>query len=81
MADAFSTPPDNRFFEDYAEGATYICGSVTVSEDDIVRFAAAYDPQAMHVDRLLAAKGRGHRQRLAYGGADHAPFRGELPAA
>ncbi len=57
MADAFSTPPDNRFFEDYTEGATYLCGSVTVSEDDIVRFAAAYDPQAMHVDRLLAAKG------------------------
>jgi acyl dehydratase len=57
MADAFSTLPEDRFFEDYIEGATYICGSVTLSEDEIVRFAAAYDPQAMHVDRLLAGAG------------------------
>ena len=57
MADAFSTPPDHRCFEDYTEGATYLCGSVTLTEDDIVRFAAAYDPQAMHVDRLLAGDG------------------------
>jgi acyl dehydratase len=57
MIDVFSTPPTDRFFEDYTVGATYICGSFTVSEDDIVRFAALYDPQAMHVDRDLAAGG------------------------
>ena len=57
MADAFSIPPTERFFEDYTIGATYLCGSFTVSEDDIVRFAAAYDPQAMHVDPELARAG------------------------
>ena len=57
MADAFSTPPDDRFFEDYTEGATYLCGSVTLSEDAIVRFAGEYDPQAMHMDRLAAGAG------------------------
>ena len=57
MADAFSTPPDDRFFEDYSVGATYLCGSVRVSEDDIIRFAEAYDPQSMHVDRQSAASG------------------------
>nr|WP_294518691.1 MaoC family dehydratase [uncultured Rhodopila sp.] len=57
MADAFSTLSADRFFEDYAVGATYLCGSVRVTEDEIVRFAEAYDPQAMHVDRALAAAG------------------------
>ena len=57
MADAFSTLSAGRFFEDYAVGATYLCGSVRVTEDEIVRFAEAYDPQAMHVDRALAAAG------------------------
>jgi acyl dehydratase len=57
MADAFPTPPSDRTFEDYAVGTTYVCGSFTMTEDDIVRFAAAYDPQAMHVDKTLAADG------------------------
>lgn len=57
MTDVFTTSPDDRFFDDYTVGATYVCGSVTVTEDDIVRFAGDYDPQAMHVDRDLAAVG------------------------
>jgi acyl dehydratase len=57
MFEVFSTPPSDRFFEDYIEGATYVCGSFTVTEDEIIQFASLYDPQMMHVDRDLAAKG------------------------
>ncbi|HEX4367063.1 MAG TPA: MaoC family dehydratase [Rhodopila sp.] len=53
----FATPPADRYFEDYTIGATYICGSFTITEDEIIQFATLYDPQMMHIDRDLAAKG------------------------
>jgi acyl dehydratase len=53
----FTTPPSDRFLEDYTVGATYVCGSFTVTEDEIISFASHYDPQVMHVDRDLAAEG------------------------
>jgi acyl dehydratase len=57
MFDVFSTSPTNRFFEDYTVGATYPCGSFTITEDEIVAFASQYDPQPMHVDPRFAAGG------------------------
>jgi acyl dehydratase len=57
MTATFPSPSTDRFFEDYAVGATYDCGSVTVTEAEIIAFASRYDPQAMHVDRALAAAG------------------------
>jgi len=57
MIEVFSTPPTDRFFEDYRVDATYVCGSFTVTEDDIIAFATLYDPQAMHTDLALAAQG------------------------
>ncbi len=57
MIEVFSTPPTDRFFEDYTLGATYVLGTFTVTEADIVAFASAYDPQAMHTDRDRAAQG------------------------
>jgi acyl dehydratase len=57
MTQAFSTPSTDRFFEDYTVGATYDCGSVTVTEPEIIAFARMYDPQAMHVDPDLATAG------------------------
>jgi len=57
MADLISTLPAERLFENYTVGATYACGSFTVSQDEIVDFAARYDPQMMHVDPVLAAEG------------------------
>jgi acyl dehydratase len=57
MFEVFATDPTERRFEDYKEGAIYRCGSFTLSEDEIIRFAAQYDPQAMHTDRHLAAQG------------------------
>jgi acyl dehydratase len=53
----FPTPPTDRCFEDYTVGATYICGSFTLTEDEIIEFARQYDPQTMHIDRELAAQG------------------------
>jgi acyl dehydratase len=53
----FPTPPTDRCFEDYTVGATYICGSFTLTEDEIIAFARQYDPQTMHIDRELAAQG------------------------
>ena len=46
-----------RYFDDYLPGATYDCGSVSVSEDEIVSFARQFDPQPFHVDRAAAARG------------------------
>ncbi len=50
-------PAGDRHFEDYPLGAVFDLGTFTLSEDDIVAFAARYDPQAMHVDRGWAAQG------------------------
>jgi acyl dehydratase len=61
MTDVFSTTlpnsPAERRFEDYSVGATHDCGSTTVTEDEIIAFARQYDPQAMHIDKALAAAG------------------------
>jgi acyl dehydratase len=53
----FPTSPIDRRFEDYTVGATYVCGSFTMAEDEIIQFATLYDPQMMHIDRTLAAAG------------------------
>lgn len=57
MANVFSTPPTDRFLEDYPLGGVFEFGSVTVSADEIVAFARQYDPQDMHVDPEAAAAG------------------------
>jgi acyl dehydratase len=46
-----------RYFEDYALGATYECGSVSIDEASIVNFAKEFDPQPFHVDPVAAAAG------------------------
>lgn len=46
-----------RYFEDYRVGDVHDCGSVTVTEADIMGFAADFDPQYFHVDRMAAAQG------------------------
>lgn len=57
MSEVFSTPPTDRFFEDYKLGATYVLGTFSVTEAEIIAFASAYDPQAMHTDPGLAEQG------------------------
>jgi acyl dehydratase len=57
MTEVFPTPPADRRFEDYKVGGVYECGSFTMTEEAIIAFASQYDPQAMHIDRALAAAG------------------------
>jgi acyl dehydratase len=39
-----------RYFEDFAEGDTVELGSFSYTEQEIIDFACAYDPQPMHTD-------------------------------
>jgi acyl dehydratase len=47
----------SRYFEDYAPGTTYECGSVSVDAVNIISFAKEFDPQPFHVDPAAAASG------------------------
>jgi len=49
---------EDRHFEDYVPGSVFEYGEVTVSEAEIIEFARRFDPQAMHVDPVAAARGR-----------------------
>jgi acyl dehydratase len=46
-----------KYFEDYALGTTYECGSFSVDTASITNFAKEYDPQSFHVDPVAAADG------------------------
>ena len=48
----FSTSPQERYLEDYVEGAVHEMGPVTVSEEEIIRFGRQFDPQVFHTDPL-----------------------------
>jgi acyl dehydratase len=39
-----------RYFEDYTPGLVVDCGSVSLSEADIIAYAKEYDPQPFHID-------------------------------
>ena len=43
-----------RYFEDFAEGQTFELGSFEYTEQEIIDFARAYDPQPMHTDPEVA---------------------------
>jgi acyl dehydratase len=45
------------YFEDYAPGTSYECGSVSFDHASIVTFAKEFDPQPFHVDPVAAAAG------------------------
>jgi acyl dehydratase len=45
------------YFDDYVPGASYDCGSVSVTEAEIISFATQFDPQPFHVDPAAAAHG------------------------
>lgn len=44
-----------RYFEDLPVGARFELGSLTVGQEDIVKFATQWDPQVFHTDPELAA--------------------------
>jgi acyl dehydratase len=45
------------YFDDYLPGVSHDCGSVSVSEAEIISFAVQFDPQPFHVDPGAAARG------------------------
>jgi acyl dehydratase len=50
-------PFNQRYFEDYVEGATSEYGEISLSADEIMEFARRFDPQPIHVDPEVAARG------------------------
>jgi acyl dehydratase len=52
-----SAPPAERYFEDYYVGLVDEFGEIVVTEEEIVEFASRYDPQTMHLDPEVAARG------------------------
>lgn len=44
-----------RYLEDYAVGQTFGSGRVRVDKEDIIAYAADFDPQPFHLDEALAA--------------------------
>ena len=46
----FSSAPQDRYLEDYVEGAVHVFGPVTITEEEIVRFGEQFDPQIFHTD-------------------------------
>ncbi|MFN3746438.1 MAG: MaoC family dehydratase [Hyphomicrobiaceae bacterium] len=54
MQDKVSTPPDGVHLEDIEVGRVVEFGRISVSKEDIISFARAYDPQPMHLDEEAA---------------------------
>ena len=46
-----------RWFEDYYPGAVHELGTLHVDADEVLEFARRYDPQPIHTDPALAARG------------------------
>jgi acyl dehydratase len=61
MTDASQSNEALWYWEDFREGEVREFGGVTVKRDDIVRFAAEFDPQPFHLDETAA-------QNTLYGG-------------
>lgn len=45
---------DLLYFEDLEVGEEFDCGSIEVTEDEMLEFAERYDPQPIHVDKEAA---------------------------
>jgi acyl dehydratase len=53
----FRVPREDRYLEDYLQGAVYEYGYLTVTEAEILEFARRFDPQPIHTDPGFAATG------------------------
>ena len=47
---AFTTPPEERYFEDYVAGSVHEFGTITVDEEEVVAFGRRFDPHDFHTD-------------------------------
>jgi acyl dehydratase len=57
MTTTLTVPLADRYFEDYVVGAVAEHGSYAVTEDEVVRFAEAFDPHLMHTDTEASLTG------------------------
>ena len=46
----FTTPAEDRYFEDYVPGSVHEFGSIAVEEAEMINFARRFDPQPFHMD-------------------------------
>jgi acyl dehydratase len=46
----FTTPVEDRYFEDYVPGDVHEFGSIIAEEDEMIAFARGFDPQPFHTD-------------------------------
>lgn len=53
----FHTPPEDRYFEDYQQGAVFEFGPIAVEESEVIAYAKRFDPQSIHTDPEAAARG------------------------
>lgn len=56
MQDMLRTPADGVHLEDIEVGRMIEFGRISVSKEEIIKFALAYDPQLMHIDEEEAKK-------------------------
>jgi acyl dehydratase len=52
----FTSPIEDRYFEDYVTGAVHECGSIAVEEAEILAFGRRFDPQPFHTDPDAASE-------------------------
>ena len=53
----FAVPIHERYFEDYVPGSIYEYGPISVSQEEIIKFAKKFDPQYIHTNPEKAALG------------------------
>jgi acyl dehydratase len=46
----FTVPVEDRYFEDYVDGAVHEFGSIEVTEAEMLAFAREFDPQMLHTE-------------------------------
>jgi len=46
----FTTPVEDRYFEDYVPGSVHEFGSIAVERAQMIDFARRFDPQTFHID-------------------------------
>ncbi len=46
----FTTPIDQRYFEDYVQGSVHEYGAIVAEETEMISFARRFDPQPFHTD-------------------------------
>ena len=56
MHDTLPAPPDGIHLEDVEVGRLIEFGRISVTKEEIIKFALAYDPQTMHTDEEEAKK-------------------------